>query len=157
MICSLKCGFRKTWHKKLYYKKTWYWLMEWVIIFKPDYETKIKVYYTDHWILSSFFCIQGNHSNTTKAYFPEIASLETFIIIPFYNAIAAVYYFKLAWTENRKLNSPANATKLHSVQNSGDWSWFLPCNKDRVYKHHTMYQQTKDVHLWKLKCVFQID
>lgn len=31
--------------------------------FKPDYEPKIKVYYTDHWILSSFFCIQGNHSD----------------------------------------------------------------------------------------------
>lgn len=74
--------------------------------------SKFKLYNTDHWILSIFFCIQCNHSHMTKAYFPETARLETFIIIPFYNTIAAVYYSKLMWTENWKLNSAANPTNF---------------------------------------------
>jgi len=77
----------------------------------------------------------------TKAYFPETDSPETFIIIPFYNTIAAVYYSKLMWTENSKIHLAANPTKLYTVQNSRYWSWFWCCSKDGVYEHHTVCQQ----------------
>lgn len=98
MICSLKCGFRKTLHKTSAAKNL-YWLTgkkmpsHQITRLKGSIQfSKLKLYNTDHCILSSLFCIQGNHSHMTKAYFPERASLERFIIIPFLQNYSCCIY-----------------------------------------------------------------
>lgn len=136
VICSLKCGFRRILHK-ISAAKNLYWLTEnkmplhQITRLKGSIQfSKLKLYNTDHWILSSLFCIQGNHSHMTKACFPETASLERFIIIPFYNNIAAIYFSKLMWTESWELNSAVNAQNFAQFRTPR--TWFLLCNKDNV-------------------------
>lgn len=152
MICSLKSVVRRTLNKTSA-AKSLYWLMgkkmpsHQITKLKGSIQfSKLKLYNTDHWILSGLFCIRCNHSHMTKAYFPETASLERFIIIPFLQNYCCCISLQI--NVNRELETKFS-WKCHKTSHSSEIQElaFLPCNKDSVCEPLDK-ECTKETPLW---------
>lgn len=152
IICSLKCGFRRTLHK-ISAEKNLYWLTgkkmpsHQITRLKGSIQfSKLKLYNTNHWILSSLFCTWGNHSHMTEAYFPETSSLERFIIIPFVQNYCCCILFQI--NVNTELETKFSC-KCHETSHSWETQELSFCPVTRIVCVNTPDKESsKEIPLW---------